>query len=201
MKLWKKGAGKSSLRHTFNSHCHCGDSVSCCRSRVWIARSLLGRDRDAGSDAVNSRRDAVAFDRTHCRYGAGCSGWRAPGKLFHREPFGVRSGGIFPGTLVLCISHGENAYRYASVTRAIIVLIPRSHAAWIVALHRFFEVSVGILVALALVARVAGASTRIRKTKRRIICALCCHARSAHMNSHSKFVSVYLNNARVVCPA
>jgi len=55
------GAGKSSLGHTFNSHCHCGDSVTRCRPRVWIARSLLGRDRDAGSDAVNSRRDAVAL--------------------------------------------------------------------------------------------------------------------------------------------
>jgi uncharacterized membrane protein YgaE (UPF0421/DUF939 family) len=105
------------------------------------------------------------------------------------------------GLLCSAFRMEKTAYRYASVTLAIIVLIPRSHAAWIVALHRFFEVSVGILVALALVARVAGASTRIRKTKRRIICALCCHARSAHMNSHSKFVSVYLNNARVVCPA
>ena len=46
----------------------------------------------------------------------------------------------------------KTAYRYASVTLAIIVLIPRSHAAWIVALHRFFEVSVGILVALAVTA-------------------------------------------------
>jgi uncharacterized membrane protein YccC len=46
----------------------------------------------------------------------------------------------------------KTAYRYAGVTLAIIVLIPRSHAAWIVAHHRFFEVSVGILVALAVVA-------------------------------------------------
>jgi len=46
----------------------------------------------------------------------------------------------------------KTAYRYAGVTLAIIVLIPRSHAAWIVALHRFFEVSVGILVALAVTA-------------------------------------------------
>jgi uncharacterized membrane protein YccC len=46
----------------------------------------------------------------------------------------------------------KSAYRYASVTLAIIVLIPRSNAAWIVALHRFFEVSVGIVVALALAA-------------------------------------------------
>jgi uncharacterized membrane protein YccC len=46
----------------------------------------------------------------------------------------------------------KTAYRYAGVTLAIIVLIPRSHAARIVAYHRFFEVSVGILVALAVVA-------------------------------------------------
>jgi uncharacterized membrane protein YccC len=46
----------------------------------------------------------------------------------------------------------KTAYRYAGVTLAIIVLIPRSHPAWIVALHRFFEVSVGIIIALAVVA-------------------------------------------------
>ena len=46
----------------------------------------------------------------------------------------------------------KSAYRYASITFAIIVLIPRSNAAWIIALHRFFEVSVGIVVALALAA-------------------------------------------------
>jgi uncharacterized membrane protein YccC len=46
----------------------------------------------------------------------------------------------------------KTAYRYAGVTLAIIVLIPRSNAAWIVALHRFVEVSVGILVALVVTA-------------------------------------------------
>jgi len=56
------------------------------------------------------------------------------------------------GLLCSAFRMEKTAYRYASVTLAIIVLIPRSHAAWIVALHRFFEVSVGILVALALVA-------------------------------------------------
>jgi uncharacterized membrane protein YccC len=41
----------------------------------------------------------------------------------------------------------KTAYRYASVTLTIIVLIPRTSPAWIVALHRFIEVSVGIIVA------------------------------------------------------
>ena len=56
------------------------------------------------------------------------------------------------GLLCAAFRMERSAYRNAGVTFAIIVLIPRSHAAWIIALHRFFEVSVGILVGLALVA-------------------------------------------------
>ena len=56
------------------------------------------------------------------------------------------------GLLCAAFRMEKSAYRYASITLAIIVLIPRSNAAWIIALHRFFEVSVGIVVALALAA-------------------------------------------------
>ncbi|PYI70219.1 MAG: hypothetical protein DMF08_12015, partial [Verrucomicrobia bacterium] len=56
------------------------------------------------------------------------------------------------GLLSAAFRMERSAYRYAGVTLAIIVLIPRANAPWIIALHRFFEVSVGILVALALVA-------------------------------------------------
>jgi uncharacterized membrane protein YgaE (UPF0421/DUF939 family) len=43
-------------------------------------------------------------------------------------------------------------YSYAGITLAIIVLIPRAEAPWIAAVHRFAEVSLGILVALIVVA-------------------------------------------------
>jgi uncharacterized membrane protein YccC len=43
----------------------------------------------------------------------------------------------------------KTAYRYASITLTIIVLIPRPEAPWAIGFHRFLEVSVGILVALA----------------------------------------------------
>lgn len=56
------------------------------------------------------------------------------------------------GLLCAAFRMEKTAYRYAGVTLAIIVLIPRSNGAWIVAFHRFFEVSAGILVALAVVA-------------------------------------------------
>ena len=65
----------------------------------------------------------------------------------------VFGGAVFVlGLLCAAFRMEKSAYRYASITLAIVVLVPRSNAAWIVALHRFFEVSVGIVVALALAA-------------------------------------------------
>jgi len=40
------------------------------------------------------------------------------------------------------------AYRFGGVTLAIVLLIPRSGPPWIIAFHRFAEVSIGIAVAL-----------------------------------------------------
>ena len=59
---------------------------------------------------------------------------------------------VLIGLLSIAFPLEKTAYRYASVTLAIIVLIPRSAPAWIIALHRFLEVSVGIIVALGVVA-------------------------------------------------
>ena len=59
---------------------------------------------------------------------------------------------ILLGLLSIAFRLEKTAYRYASITLAIVVLIPRSAPAWIIALHRFLEVSVGIVVALAVVA-------------------------------------------------
>jgi uncharacterized membrane protein YccC len=56
------------------------------------------------------------------------------------------------GLLSIAFRLQKTAYHYASITLTIIVLIPRSGASWTIALHRFIEVSVGIIVALAVVA-------------------------------------------------
>lgn len=56
------------------------------------------------------------------------------------------------GLLSIAFRLEKTAYRYASITLTIIVLIPRLAAPWTIALHRFLEVSVGIIVALAVVA-------------------------------------------------
>jgi uncharacterized membrane protein YgaE (UPF0421/DUF939 family) len=51
---------------------------------------------------------------------------------------------------VLCaLLRFRGAYRFAAITLSIILLIAHTSPAWIVAWHRFVEVSVGIAVALA----------------------------------------------------
>lgn len=56
--------------------------------------------------------------------------------------------GLFCGLVRL----DQSAYRFAGITLAIILLIPSDRPVWLVASHRFFEVTVGILVALGLTA-------------------------------------------------
>jgi uncharacterized membrane protein YgaE (UPF0421/DUF939 family) len=43
----------------------------------------------------------------------------------------------------------RGAYRYASITLAIVIL-PHSHSGWSAGIHRFLEVSVGIAIGLAI---------------------------------------------------
>jgi uncharacterized membrane protein YgaE (UPF0421/DUF939 family) len=54
------------------------------------------------------------------------------------------------GLLFAVLSIERSAYRYASVTLVIVMLIPRSASVWLIAIHRFFEVSLGLAVGLLL---------------------------------------------------
>ena len=64
--------------------------------------------------------------------------------------FGV---GLFAlGVLCAILRIERSAYRYAGITLVIVMLIARTQAPWIVALHRFVEISVGIAVGLILTA-------------------------------------------------
>ena len=114
----------------------------------------------------NSQRDSVGFDRTHCRYGAGRSGRRSRGKLFPGESFGVRGCGICAGTLVRSISHGEN--RVSVCGRH-----ARHYRAYSASTRCMDHCASPLLRSLGwnpsradARGRLAGASTRIRKTKR-----------------------------------
>jgi uncharacterized membrane protein YgaE (UPF0421/DUF939 family) len=62
---------------------------------------------------------------------------------------------VYAGAIFLCgalcaLLRMRGAYRFAAITLSIILLVAHQRPAWIVASHRFVEVSVGIAVALAL---------------------------------------------------
>jgi uncharacterized membrane protein YgaE (UPF0421/DUF939 family) len=44
----------------------------------------------------------------------------------------------------------RSAYRFASITLVVVMLVTRSTSVWSIAIHRFFEVSLGIAVGLML---------------------------------------------------
>src|SRR6201998_1638320 len=59
---------------------------------------------------------------------------------------------VFVVLLCVVLRVERSAFRYASITLVIVMLVPRSTSARLVALHRFFEVTIGIAVGLALFA-------------------------------------------------
>jgi uncharacterized membrane protein YgaE (UPF0421/DUF939 family) len=62
--------------------------------------------------------------------------------------FAFAAGLLGLGLLCAALRLDRAAYRFAAITVAIVVLQPRSEPAWIAALHRCIEVSVGIAVGL-----------------------------------------------------
>jgi uncharacterized membrane protein YccC len=54
------------------------------------------------------------------------------------------------GLLFAVTTADRSAYRFGGITLAIVLLVPRTKPAWVVAFHRFAEVSIGIAVALIL---------------------------------------------------
>jgi uncharacterized membrane protein YccC len=54
------------------------------------------------------------------------------------------------GLLSAVVRSDRGAFRFGSVTLAIVLLVPRTGAPWQIAFHRFAEVSIGIGVALVL---------------------------------------------------
>jgi len=135
-----------------HSHCCRGDRVSRRRALGADARSLLGGNRDSvvmqstlGATLTLSVERIVAT-------AVGASVGALESNYFGANLAAFMLAIFFIGLLSFGFRLEKTAYRYASVTLTIIVLIPRTNPAWIVALHRFIEVSVGIVIALLVVA-------------------------------------------------
>ena len=75
---------------------------------------------------------------------------------------------VFIGVLCVVLRVERSSFRYASITLVIVMLVPRSTTARLVALHRFFEVSLGIAVGLALFAIWQRAALRLSVKTREV---------------------------------
>jgi len=71
---------------------------------------------------------------------------------FLPEAWWVFAGGVFILGLVCALLKMQNSYRFAGITLAIVMLVPRTSPTWVIAVHRFIEVSIGIAVGLAVTA-------------------------------------------------
>jgi uncharacterized membrane protein YccC len=61
--------------------------------------------------------------------------------------------GIFLCGVICGLLHlARSSYRYAGITLTVVMMVPYTHPAWVVAIHRFIEISLGIVVALLLTA-------------------------------------------------
>jgi uncharacterized membrane protein YgaE (UPF0421/DUF939 family) len=56
------------------------------------------------------------------------------------------------GLICAVFRNGRNASQYAGITLAIVMLIARAEPAWMIGIHRFLEISVGIAAGLLLTA-------------------------------------------------
>jgi uncharacterized membrane protein YgaE (UPF0421/DUF939 family) len=68
---------------------------------------------------------------------------------FFRPNWMVYGAGIFICGLLSALLRIGSAYRFAAITLSIVLLVAHTRPPWIVAVHRFVEVSLGIAVALA----------------------------------------------------
>ena len=65
----------------------------------------------------------------------------------------VYGAGLLVLGLICALLHTErNAYRYAGITLGIVMLVRYPGPAWVLAVHRFVEISIGIAVGLAITA-------------------------------------------------
>ena len=90
------------------------------------------------------------------RYFAGTAAGAVMGAVtdtyFHQSIWAFAVTVFIAGLVCVVLRVDRSAYRYASITLVIVLLPSRSTSARLVAFHRFFEVSIGLAIGLALVA-------------------------------------------------
>jgi len=144
---WSGGLSRRSLEHAVRTTVAAVSSVLAARllqlpEAYWapITSLVITQSSLGAALAVSSQRFVgTVFGAV---VGAMLAAYFGP----HLLGFGI--GVLVLGLICAVARAGRSAYRFAGVTLAIVLLTPRTGPPWQAALHRFAEVSVGIVVAL-----------------------------------------------------
>ena len=117
---------------------------------VSLAGGLLGFDLNADCHAIDFGRGAANFRAAFCRNGNRSGCWCSDSNLLSWKGLAFGIAVFVVGVVCAAFGVARSAYRYASITLAIVMLVERSASPWLIAVHRFFEVSLGIAVGLLL---------------------------------------------------
>ena len=119
---------------------------------VSIARVLLGCRYHHRHHAINSWRGWIVSKQRFAGTALGAA-IGAPLTAYAAQNVAAFGAGVFLlGLICALLRIGRNAFRYAGITLAIVMLVVRAEPAWMIAIHRFLEISVGIAVGLLLTA-------------------------------------------------
>lgn len=119
---------------------------------VPAAGSLLGANFDADRHAVYSWRRSADFRATLRGNGSRSGGGGRGGGVVSGNVWVFGLAVLVIGVLCTVLRVDRIAYRYSSITLAIVMLVTRSTSPGLIAIHRFLEVSVGIAVGLLITA-------------------------------------------------
>jgi uncharacterized membrane protein YccC len=112
----------------------------------WAAVSTLVVMQSTWGAALTISAKRFAGTAMGCFFGAVLATWFGPSlAVFTVAVFII-------GIICALLRLDRVAYRYAGITLTVVMLVVRTSPAWIIAVHRFVEVSVGIAIGLALTA-------------------------------------------------
>src|SRR5208282_5339202 len=71
---------------------------------------------------------------------------------FGQNVYVFGAGVLLLGMITAALHCDRSAFRFAGITLAIVMLVVRPASPWLIALHRFLEVSIGIVIGLLVTA-------------------------------------------------
>ena len=142
---------KPSVGGACRPYSSCGDILGVARAAGRIGRGVLGCHRHARGHAITAEFDCTPGDPADCRERVGRNARDNRISLLRRKFGRVRTHNLCARTHIDCVSVGKGRVQLRWHDARDHRANSAPEAPWIAAAHRFTEVSLGILVALAVV--------------------------------------------------